>query len=153
MFIFFVHGIVTDYVDDLHKQNGSVGHESVPIGVETNTESDKLPRKRWKHLKSDSTSVIEVSRGMTTEANTNEKPKDDHYPIPLKKPERLNPSLSIVEEEKSAGESETCEISTREKIDDSGNDGDDQKLSKAILGKKWDWSFLQLQRTHHMRWE
>ena len=42
---YFVHGIVTDSVDDLHKQNGSVDPEDVPIGVETNTESDKLPRK------------------------------------------------------------------------------------------------------------
>ena len=63
---YFVHGIVTDSVDDSHKQNERNGP-----------------------------SVVEVSRGMKTEANTNEKPKDDHYPMPLKKSENIIPACRL----------------------------------------------------------
>ena len=84
---YFVHGIVTDSVGDPPKKNGSAAPEDVPVDVERNTERGKLPRKRWTHLTSGGTSVVEVSRGTSTGANTNGKPMDDHYLFQLEKPD------------------------------------------------------------------
>ena len=96
---YFVHGIVTDSVDDMQKND--VDNKDIPIEMDPITDGGNLPKKRWKHLTCDGTGVVGVSRGTTTEASLDVKTTDDHYPTPLRKPERLNPSLPIVEEEKS----------------------------------------------------
>ena len=55
--------------------------------------------KIWTRLKSDVTSVVEVSRGTTTEARAREIHKDDHYPVPQGIPKSLHPCLSMVAED------------------------------------------------------
>ena len=90
--------------DEVHIVNDKIvtsgmGEPDVNISTKTTQNGDKPPRKKWKTLTSSGQRVVGVTRGAMTNAESKEVPKDDPYPITLKKCGKLSPFLTTVDEE------------------------------------------------------